>query len=137
MSRLWASAGRWLEAGSRGAAERRRKPEAEGGELPWQPGSVAVMEAEPTIDLHHFHPRDVPSLVDEYVRAAHEAGLAEVLIIHGRGKGVQRSVVARVLAKHPLVERFGAGSGAAGQGATVAQLRPPKTQHKTKTSRPI
>ena len=39
------------------------------------------------------HPRDIPSVVEEYIRAAHERGLREVRLIHGRGKGVQRGIV--------------------------------------------
>ncbi len=45
------------------------------------------------LDLHTFAPRDVASVVEEYVTAAHEAGLREVRLIHGRGKGVQRGIV--------------------------------------------
>ena len=48
---------------------------------------------EASIDLHAFAPRDIPSVVAEYVRAAHEAGLREVRLIHGRGIGVQRGIV--------------------------------------------
>ena len=51
---------------------------------------------EDSIDLHMFHPRDIPSVVDEYIRAAHERGLKEVRLIHGRGKGVQRGIVQSV-----------------------------------------
>ena len=61
---------------------------------------------EGTLDLHAFAPRDIPSVVEEYVHVAHEAGLREVRLIHGRGKGVQRAVVQRVLEAHPLVEEF-------------------------------
>ena len=35
-----------------------------------------------SIDLHAFAPRDIPSVVEEYVLAAHEAGLREVRLIH-------------------------------------------------------
>ena len=45
---------------------------------------------EDALDLHAFHPRDVKSVVDEYVTAAHEAGLREIRLVHGRGTGVQR-----------------------------------------------
>ncbi len=61
---------------------------------------------EEAIDLHAFAPRDVVSVVDEYVRAAHEAGLNTVRLIHGRGKGVQRAGIQRLLREHPLVERY-------------------------------
>ena len=36
--------------------------------------------------------------------AAHEAGLREVRLIHGRGTGVQRGIVQAALERHPLVE---------------------------------
>ena len=87
------------------------------------PGGAAVVPLEDAIDLHHFAPRDVPSVVDEYLRAAQEAGLREVTVIHGRGKGVQRQVVARIAADHPAVESFGPAAGARATGATVVRLR--------------
>jgi DNA-nicking Smr family endonuclease len=61
---------------------------------------------EATLDLHPFAPRDVRSVVEEYIRAAHEAGLREVRLIHGRGAGVQRGIVQAALERHPLVEAF-------------------------------
>ena len=76
---------------------------------------------EPSLDLHTFAPRDIPSVVDEYIRAAHEAGLREVRLIHGRGKGVQRGIVQNVLDKHPLVAEFW-DAAETHLGATVARL---------------
>jgi DNA-nicking Smr family endonuclease len=76
---------------------------------------------EDSIDLHTFAPRDIPSVVDEYVRAAHEAGLREVRLIHGRGKGVQRGIVQNVLEHHPLVAEFW-DAAETHLGATVARL---------------
>ncbi len=76
---------------------------------------------EDSIDLHTFHPRDIPSVVDEYIRAAHEQGLKEVRLIHGRGKGVQRGIVQFTLEKHPLVEEFW-DAAETHLGATVARL---------------
>ena len=76
---------------------------------------------EGTLDLHAFAPRDIPSVVDEYVRAAHEAGLREIRLIHGRGKGVQRGIVQSVLEKHPLVRAFH-DAAESHLGATVAVL---------------
>jgi DNA-nicking Smr family endonuclease len=74
-----------------------------------------------TLDLHTFHPRDIPSVVDDYIRAAHEAGLREVRLIHGRGTGVQRGIVQNALEKHPLVEEFW-DAAETHLGATVARL---------------
>ncbi len=61
---------------------------------------------EGTLDLHAFQPREIASVVEEYVRAAHEAGLREVRLIHGRGKGTQRGIVQAALEKDPLVAEF-------------------------------
>jgi DNA-nicking Smr family endonuclease len=76
---------------------------------------------EDSLDLHAFAPRDIPSVVDEYVRAAHEAGFREVRLIHGRGKGIQRGIVQAVLDKHALVEEFW-DAPESHLGATIARL---------------
>jgi DNA-nicking Smr family endonuclease len=76
---------------------------------------------EDTLDLHAFAPRDIPSVVEEYVRAAHEAGLREVRLVHGRGRGVQRGIVQSVLERHPLVASFH-DAPESHLGATVALL---------------
>jgi DNA-nicking Smr family endonuclease len=76
---------------------------------------------EGSLDLHAFAPRDIPSVVDEYVRAAHEAGLREIRLIHGRGKGIQRGIVQSVLEKHALVRAFH-DAPESHLGATVAVL---------------
>ena len=66
-------------------------------------GQVPIEDA---IDLHAFAPRDVVSVVDEYLQAARDAGFQQVRLIHGRGKGVQRAAVQRLLREHALVERY-------------------------------
>jgi len=77
------------------------------------------------LDLHAFAPRDVISVVEEYVRACHERGLRELRLVHGRGRGVQRAEVRRLLAKIAAVESFGdAPPGSGGWGATFVRLRP-------------
>ena len=78
---------------------------------------------EDTLDLHAFQPRDIPSVVEEYVTAAHLAGWREVRLVHGRGTGVQRGIVQAALEKHPLVDTFHDAPGSH-LGATVAVLRP-------------
>jgi DNA-nicking Smr family endonuclease len=76
------------------------------------------------LDLHAFAPRDVPSVVEEYLRACREEGILTLRLVHGRGKGVQRAVVDRVLASHPDVESFGdAPPGSGGWGATLVTLK--------------
>jgi DNA-nicking Smr family endonuclease len=76
---------------------------------------------EDTLDLHAFAPRDIPSVVEEYLYAARAAGLREVRLIHGRGTGVQRGIVQSVLERHPLVESFH-DAPESHLGATVARL---------------
>ena len=78
---------------------------------------------EGVLDLHAFEPRDIKSVVDEYVSAAHEAGLREIRLIHGRGKGIQRGIVQQALERHPLVEEFW-DAAESHLGATVARLGP-------------
>ena len=73
------------------------------------------------LDLHAFAPRDVASIVEEYINAAHDAGLREVRLIHGRGKGVQRGIVQQTLERHPLVAEFWDATETH-LGATIARL---------------
>jgi dsDNA-specific endonuclease/ATPase MutS2 len=73
------------------------------------------------IDLHAFAPRDIPSLVAEYVDAAAAAGFAEVRLIHGRGRGVQRGIVQQALDRHARVVEFW-DDPASHLGATIARL---------------
>jgi DNA-nicking Smr family endonuclease len=84
-----------------------------------------VLPIEDALDLHTFAPRDVRSVVDEYLRAASAQGLREVRLIHGKGKGVQRAAVQSMLRSHPLAEAFfDAPEGRGGWGATIVTLRP-------------
>ena len=78
---------------------------------------------EPELDLHSFAPRDVASVVEEYVNAAAAAGLGEVRLIHGRGLGVQRGIVQAALERHPRVAEFRDDTGSH-LGATIAVLYP-------------
>ena len=77
---------------------------------------------EPEIDLHAFAPRDIASVVAEYVEAAAAAGLSEVRLVHGRGRGVQRGIVQAALDRHPRVVEFWDDAGAH-LGATIARLK--------------
>jgi dsDNA-specific endonuclease/ATPase MutS2 len=82
-----------------------------------------VIPIEDFIDLHPFRPRDVRSVVEEYLATAIAAGFREVRLIHGRGVGVQREIVRSLLAHHPaVVDYFDAPPGRGGWGATVVRL---------------
>ena len=85
---------------------------------------IVVLPIEDHIDLHPFAPKDIPSVVEEYVWQCHEHGLREVRIIHGRGKGVQRGIVQSALERNPLVlSCHDAPAERGGWGATVAVIR--------------
>jgi DNA-nicking Smr family endonuclease len=77
---------------------------------------------ESELDLHAFAPADIPSVVAEYVNAAHEVGLREVRLVHGRGRGVQRGIVQAALERHPLVTEFW-DDASSHLGATWCRLR--------------
>ena len=86
-----------------------------------EPVAVPIEDA---LDLHAFAPRDVASVVEEYVTAAAQRGFTDVRLIHGRGIGVQREIVRAVLGRHPLVVSFhDAPPEAGGWGATIVALR--------------
>ena len=78
---------------------------------------------EDVFDLHTVPPRDVKAVVEAYLEEARDAGLRHVRIIHGRGIGVQRETVRKVLARTSfVVEYHDAPLEAGGWGATVATL---------------
>jgi DNA-nicking Smr family endonuclease len=79
------------------------------------------------IDLHTFSPKEIPSLLEEYLLECQKKGFKEVRIIHGKGKGIQRSIVHSFLRKSPLVESFEMAPAEAGSwGATIAILKKTK-----------
>jgi dsDNA-specific endonuclease/ATPase MutS2 len=62
-------------------------------------------------------------VVEEYLLEARKAGLKWLRIIHGRGIGVQRELIRKILADTPFVADFGdAPAEAGGWGATVVTL---------------
>ena len=76
------------------------------------------------LDLHTFQPRDVADLLDDYFAACVEKGILSVRVIHGKGQGILRQRVQRILGRHRLVAGFGAAPPeAGGWGATRVQLK--------------
>ena len=83
-----------------------------------------VLPPQDSIDLHPFRPKDIPSVVEEYLQQCVEAEIFEVRLIHGRGVGVQRKIVRAILEKHPAVLSFSdARAEAGGWGATEVVLK--------------
>ncbi|HEU4731682.1 MAG TPA: Smr/MutS family protein [Kofleriaceae bacterium] len=78
------------------------------------------------LDLHTFRPGDVQDLVDEYLRAARDAGMTTVRIVHGKGTGALRRTVHAVLDRHPAVRAYRLADERSGSwGATLVELQPP------------
>jgi DNA-nicking Smr family endonuclease len=76
-----------------------------------------------SLDLHMFAPKDVPSVVEEYLSECHAKGIFEVKIVHGKGKGVLRRTVHALLEKHPMVQDFKLDTGPSSWGATLVRLK--------------
>jgi DNA-nicking Smr family endonuclease len=88
---------------------------------------VIQIPIEDWIDLHTFSPKEIPSLLEEYLLECQNKGFKEVRIIHGKGKGIQRSIVHSFLQRSPLIESFKMAPPEAGSwGATIAVLKKTK-----------
>jgi DNA-nicking Smr family endonuclease len=75
-------------------------------------------------DLHTIPPRDVKVVVEEYLNEARSAGFSTVRIIHGKGKGVQKETVRKILECTAWVAGWtDAPPEAGGLGATIVFLR--------------
>ena len=76
------------------------------------------------VDLRGLEVEEALRAVDAALDRATLAGLTELRIVHGIGKGVLRAAVERHLRGHPQVELARLGEGhEGGRGATVARLR--------------
>jgi dsDNA-specific endonuclease/ATPase MutS2 len=94
----------------------------EEGELDEAPEIVEVPITD-TLDLHTFLPKEIADVVRDYLDAAWEKGLRELRIVHGRGIGVQREIVRKVLERDSRVRSFrDAPPEAGGWGATLVTL---------------
>jgi len=82
------------------------------------------LEITDSIDLHSFVPRDVKSVVESYLQEARKKGFSIVRIIHGKGIGVQREIVRKVLGETDFVESFKNGDEFSGSwGATIVKFK--------------
>jgi len=84
---------------------------------------VVHLPIDGVLDLHTFNPKEVASLVDEYLSACVDKDIYEVRIIHGKGKGVLRRTVHGILENHPLVLEFKLDTGPSSWGTTIVHLK--------------
>lgn len=82
------------------------------------------VEVTDVFDLHSFRPRDMKPALEAYLEEAHRLRFSCARIIHGRGIGLQREMVQKVLADTPFVTGFSdAPIEAGGWGATIVTFR--------------
>jgi len=80
---------------------------------------------EDVLDLHTFNPKEISDLLEDYFAACIDEGIYSVRLIHGKGQGILKDRVQRLLKKNPMVASFGkAPIEAGGWGATLVDLKP-------------
>lgn len=78
------------------------------------------LEITDSLDLHAFSPKDVKAVTEAYLEEARKKGFHLVRIIHGKGIGVQREIVRKVLSETDFVQSFKSGDEfSGGWGATI------------------
>ncbi len=88
-------------------------------------GTPRRIPVDGVLDLHTFSPREVTSVVEEYLLECRRRGIGHARLIHGKGKGVQRKAVRGLLEKLDVVEDYrDAPAEAGGWGATLVRLKP-------------
>ena len=87
---------------------------------------AVVLPVTGELDLHAFAPRDVVSVVAEYLDECGRRGIRTVRLAHGRGKGVQRAEIRRLLAGREDVAALrgrSAGVGRMGSDGRAPEVR--------------
>jgi DNA-nicking Smr family endonuclease len=83
-----------------------------------------VLPIDGVLDLHTFSPKEVADLLADYVAECHKMRIYDLRIIHGKGKGILKDRVRKILAQNPMVESFSeAPLEAGGWGATLVRLK--------------
>ncbi|MDM7923098.1 MAG: Smr/MutS family protein [Pyrinomonadaceae bacterium] len=86
-------------------------------------GEPVDLEITDSLDLHAFNPKDVRAVTTAYLEEARKKGFRFVRLIHGKGIGVQREIVRKVLEETAFVKGFKSGDEfSGGWGATIAEL---------------
>lgn len=81
------------------------------------------LEITDSIDLHAFSPKEIRAVVEAYLEEARKKDFKIVRIIHGKGIGVQREIVRKVLSETDFVKSFKSGDEfSGGWGATVVKF---------------
>jgi len=86
--------------------------------------NIVRLPIDGVLDLHNFSPKDLKSLVPDYLEECYKADIFQVRIIHGKGLGNLRRTVHSILSRLDRVKEFKlAAENAGGWGATLVELR--------------
>jgi len=99
----------------------KNKKDAAGNPFP-EPVQIEITD---TFDLHSFQPKEVKAVTEIYLKEANDRGFSNVRIIHGKGIGVQREIVRKLLSETSFVKSFRNGDefSGGGNGATVVRFK--------------
>ena len=87
-------------------------------------GEPVELPIDGSLDLHPFRPKDVASVVEEYLDECGRRGIRSIRIAHGKGIGTLREIVHGVLRRRADVASFRLdGETGSGWGATLVELR--------------
>jgi DNA-nicking Smr family endonuclease len=83
-----------------------------------------ILEIDGILDLHTFSPKDLKTLIPDYLDECRKKRIVEVRIIHGKGKGNLRRSVHALLQRNPLVASYQLADLQSGSwGATIVTLK--------------
>ena len=88
------------------------------------------LEITDSFDLHSFRPAEVKLVTQAYLAEARKKGFETVRIIHGKGIGVQREIVRKLLTEIDFVKSFRNGDEFSGGGSGATVVRFLKTSRK-------
>lgn len=88
------------------------------------PDKPIRIEINGVLDLHSFSPKDLSTLIDEYIEACLEKKIYQLRIIHGKGIGNIRRSVHSLLERNRHVISFQLANASGGSwGATIVNLK--------------
>lgn len=83
-----------------------------------------AVQANREIDVRGMTVEEAAEVLDKFLDDALLAGLAEVVVIHGKGTGALRRGIRDILKEHPRVASYRAGeAGEGGDGVTVVKVK--------------
>lgn len=83
--------------------------------------NIIKIDLEDEIDLHHFHPKDVKDVLNEFIDIALSKGKKEIRIVHGKGQSVLKTIILKELAANKKIKSF--KDDGSNWGATIAVLK--------------